>query len=119
MPEREGATVRIAAATAATAAIALALAAPAHADQWEYVTELDNHGVYYSNINDVIDTGKRVCSDLRQFHDANRGLMVGKLSGYPPKDAGFIMISATMHMCQDEYSEVHDWIYATINRNQG
>jgi len=43
------------------AAASLALAAPAHADQYEFVSVLDNEGVYYSSITDVIDQGKMAC----------------------------------------------------------
>lgn len=34
------------------------LAGPAHADQYDFISDLDNSGVYYGSIVDMIDIGK-------------------------------------------------------------
>jgi hypothetical protein len=44
---------------------AVGLAAPAKADQYDYVSALDSNGVYYGSILDVIDLGKLTCRKLR------------------------------------------------------
>jgi len=50
---------------AAAAVTATALAAPARADQYDFVSMLDNEGVYYSSITNMIDQGKMACRMLR------------------------------------------------------
>lgn len=80
---------------------ALFAAAPSHADQYDYVSQLDNAGVYYSNILDVIDTGKADCSYLRRGVDPGV-LMTGlQRLGYAPVEAGQILVSAAVNMCPD------------------
>ena len=44
----------------------IGVAAPANADQYDFVSFLDNNGVYYDSISDVIDLGKAVCTSTRR-----------------------------------------------------
>ena len=44
---------------------AVVLSGPARADQYDFVMQLDNMGVSYESIIDMIDIGKAVCHDLR------------------------------------------------------
>ena len=46
--------VRVLLAVGAMALIGLFVAAPAQADQYDFVSNLDNNGVYYSSISGVI-----------------------------------------------------------------
>jgi hypothetical protein len=41
------------------------LSTPARADQYDFIAQLDNSGVSYESISDMIDIGKEVCHDLR------------------------------------------------------
>jgi hypothetical protein len=43
----------------------LASSAPARADQYDFISVLDNSGVSYESIVDMIDIGKAICHDLR------------------------------------------------------
>lgn len=53
--------------TAAVLAVSasVVLAGPARADQYDFITELDNAGVWYSSMIDMIDIGKELCHELR------------------------------------------------------
>jgi hypothetical protein len=44
---------------------AVALSGPAHADQYDFISQLDNSGVSYKSTIDMIDIGKQLCHDLR------------------------------------------------------
>jgi len=44
---------------------ALGIAAPANADQYDFISVLDNNGVYYYNISEMIDLGKAACRTVR------------------------------------------------------
>ena len=46
-------------------AVAVALSGPAHADQYDFISQLDNAGVSYKSTIDMIDIGKQLCHDLR------------------------------------------------------
>ena len=65
----------IAAVLAACGAVALAV--PAHADQYDFIMQLDNMGVSYESMIDMIDIGKELCHDLRS--GATPPLVLGKL----------------------------------------
>ena len=41
------------------------MSGPARADQYDFVMQLDNMGVSYESILDMIDIGKELCHDLR------------------------------------------------------
>lgn len=41
------------------------MAGPAHADQYDFLIELDNAGVWYPSSVDMVDIGKEVCHELR------------------------------------------------------
>lgn len=43
----------------------MALSDPAHADRYDFITQLDNMGVSYESMLDMIDVGKALCRDLR------------------------------------------------------
>lgn len=85
----------------ATAAAPLTLAAPAHADQYDFVSYLDNKGVYYSSISGVIDAGKMSCRLLRA--DAGVPSAMGFLGrqGFTSREAAIIIVAAVDDMCPD------------------
>jgi hypothetical protein len=76
-------------------------AGPAHADQYEYVSILDNEGVYYSSISDVIDQGKMVCRMLRGATGVPATLNYLAGGGYAPYETGIIVTAAALKMCPD------------------
>lgn len=88
--------------SAAAIVAAIGLAAPANADQYDFVSALDNQGVSYNNILDVIEIGKGICHTIR-----NGGALVSVNSflssrgWYSPTERGIIVISAANGMCPD------------------
>ncbi|ABK74180.1 DUF732 domain-containing protein [Mycolicibacterium smegmatis] len=86
---------------AAAAVTATALAAPARADQYDFVSMFDNEGVYYSSITDVIDQGKMVCRMLRNGAGMPAPLDYAAGGGYAPYETAVVVASPAMHMCPD------------------
>jgi len=86
---------------AAAAVTATALAAPARADQYDFVSMLDNEGVYYSSITDVIDQGKMACRMLRSGAGMPSALDYVAGGGYAPYETAFVVASAATNMCPD------------------
>lgn len=79
------------------------MAAPnAQADQWDYVSYLDNNGVFYRDVLGVISLGKEVCHELRSGTslDAVGNYLTGPL-GYTGAEAGAIVVGASHGMCPD------------------
>ena len=85
----------------ATPIAALALAAPAHADQYDYVSVLDNEGVYYDSISDVIDLGKMTCRILRSGSELPVAARNIASAGYRGYEIGVVVQSAASNMCPD------------------
>jgi len=85
----------------AAAATATALAAPARADQFDFVSMLDNEGVYYSSITDVIDQGKMACRLLRSGAGMPAALDYVAGGGYAPYETAVVVASAALNMCPD------------------
>jgi hypothetical protein len=93
-----------------TAAAALiAAAAPAHTDQYDLLFDLDNQGVYYDSISDMIDIGKLTCGSLRRgtpiVGPAGVGATLTRI-GYTGVEAAIITMSAARNMCPDQLPRV-------------
>ncbi|MGV1004880.1 MAG: DUF732 domain-containing protein [Candidatus Nanopelagicales bacterium] len=89
-------------------AAASIIAAPnAQADQWDYVSYLDNNGVAYSSMLGVISLGKQVCHEFRTGTSlrAVGSYLTGPL-GYSGAEAGAIVIGASRSMCPDTISAI-------------
>lgn len=88
---------------------AVALSGPARADQYDFISELDNSGVSYASITDMINIGKEVCHDLR--NDVSPSLVLGKLrrTGFAPTESAIVLTSAVNYMCPDTKSLVVAW----------
>lgn len=88
---------------------ALALSGPARADQYDFVSELDNSGVSYASITDMIGIGKELCHDLR--NDVSPSLVLGKLrrTGFAPTEAAIILTAAVSNLCPDTKPLVVAW----------
>ncbi|MGV0833996.1 DUF732 domain-containing protein [Mycolicibacterium thermoresistibile] len=86
------------------------LAAPAQADQYDFIYELDGAGVWYTSTVEMIDIGKEVCHELR--HGVSPGLVLGKLAntGFAPAESAIILVSAVTHMCVDAEPIVVSWL---------
>lgn len=86
---------------------AVAVAAPAHADQFDFVADLDQNGIYYSSISDVIDLGKQLCSVGRSAPLDGQTMMPRMISlliskGYKSSQEGMIIVEAAgQNMCPD------------------
>lgn len=97
----------ILAAVALTGTAVLA-AAPAHADQYEFISMIDNHGVSYASVSDMIDIGKATCHELRSNYPiATTGNNLVAL-GFPPIEAALIITAASWNMCPDTWWRVED-----------
>lgn len=95
------ATGVVVAAVAVGAIIPMALAVPARADQYDYVAQLDDRGVYYSSISDVIDTGKMTCRLLRSGAGVPTAMNFVARSGYASYETAIVVVAAAQNMCPD------------------
>ena len=99
---------KIICALAAITAVGLAAPATAHADQYDFVLALDDQGVYYSSVTDVIDQGKMTCRILRSGAGVPAAInyLVGE---YAPFEIGVILWSASTYMCPDVAPVLRDF----------
>jgi Protein of unknown function (DUF732) len=99
------------------ACVAVALSGPAHADQYDFISQLDNSGVSYQSMIDMIEIGKQLCHDLR--NGATPPAVLGKLqrTGFAPAESAIVLMSAVNNMCPDTKAEVVGW--ARDNGNTG
>ena len=88
---------------------AVALSGPARADQFDFITQLDNMGVSHESILDMIDIGKELCHDLRS--GATPPVVLGKLqaTGFAAAESAIILMSAVNNMCLDTKAGVVCW----------
>jgi hypothetical protein len=88
---------------------AVALSAPAHADQYDFITQLDSAGVSYGSVLDMIDIGKELCHDLRT--GMTPPVVIGKLqrTGFAPAESAIVLMSAVNNMCPDAKAGVVGW----------
>ncbi|BBZ32990.1 DUF732 domain-containing protein [Mycolicibacterium confluentis] len=101
---------RVLVAAVSAACGSMVLAGPAAADQYDFISDLDNAGVWYESVIDMIDIGKELCHKLR--HGVSPGLVVGKLvnTGFAPGEAGIVLLSAVNNVCLDVKPEVVGWV---------
>jgi hypothetical protein len=90
---------------------AVALAPPAQADQYEFISFLDNSGVSYGSMIDMIDVGKAVCHDLRSGDTPP--IVLARLAnvGFAPAEASLVLVSAVGYLCVDAKAGVNDWAF--------
>jgi hypothetical protein len=97
--------------SAAAVAAATGLAAPANADQYDFISALDDAGVTYVNgsISDMMDLGKGVCHALRS--GTPPGTVSARLGqiGYAGFEQGTIMGAAANGMCPDIWPVLSAW----------
>ena len=88
---------------------AVALSGPARADQYDFISQLDNAGVSYQSMIDMIGIGKELCHDLRS--GATPAAVLGKLqrTGFATAESAIILVSAVNNMCPDTEAEVVGW----------
>ena len=92
---------------ALTVAAAVELAAPAQADELDFISALDKNGIYYSSINDMIDVGKQACHGMRAHMDGRIvSAEVASAGGYTQQEVAIILTQAANYMCPD----VWPWI---------
>ena len=74
-----------------------------------FISALDNAGVSYESILDMIDMGKALCHDLRS--GAAPPVVLGKLqnTGFAPTESAIILIAAVNNMCPDTKAAVVGW----------
>ena len=70
---------------------AVTLSGPARADQYDFISQLDNSGVSYKSIIDMITIGKQLCHDLR--NGVAPPVVLGKLrkTGFAPAESAIIL----------------------------
>lgn len=83
-------------------AAAVTLAAPAHADEYSFISDLDNNGIYYANVLEMIDVGKVTCHDMRA-HMPLAGIRsaLDRVGGWTNQESMVIMVAAANEMCPD------------------
>jgi hypothetical protein len=90
--------------------VAVAAAIPANADQYDYISMLDNNGVYYSSILDMIDTGKAVCRVVRtsaSYDPVDPAIDMLRGVGFSSDtERGLILFSAAENMCPDIFPDI-------------
>ncbi|MBY0287296.1 MAG: DUF732 domain-containing protein [Mycobacteriaceae bacterium] len=88
---------------------AVAMSSPARADQYEFIAQLDNMGVYYESVIDMIDIGKELCHELR--FGVSPSLVLGKLqrTGFAPTESAIVLMAAVDNMCVDTKPAVVGW----------
>ena len=91
---------------------AVAAAGPAHADQYDFIAELDSAGVSYASVSDMIDIGKAVCHDLRLGLPVTTPLSKLQNSGFAPYESGIVVAAASLSMCPDQRSVVLEFANA-------
>jgi len=94
--------------------VAVANAAPSRADDIDYTIALDDNGIPYESMGDIIEIGKLACSHLRsgwpvtitqavQAGDPNKSVGAPiTQAGYAPLEAAIITVAAAVHMCTDQ-----------------
>ena len=108
MGERIMKVIRYTVAAAATAlGMVVGQAPAAHADQWDYVSFLDNNGVSYSTVSGVIDLGKETCHHLRGGGDYRQvmSILTGPLD-YTRAEGAAIIAASVTYMCPDAESVI-------------
>ncbi|WP_197497387.1 DUF732 domain-containing protein [Mycobacterium sp. 852013-51886_SCH5428379] len=88
---------------------AVVFAAPAEADQWDFVNGLDEQGIYYEDISEIIDVGKRICSNLRQQISPQYAGSPAVSAGYVAKETVIITYAAAHFMCPDQLQTIYDY----------
>ncbi len=86
--------------------VAVAVAAPANADQYDFISEIDRNGVFYvGTMSEMIRTGKLACSTLRQASNTSAVSLLGRWltgdMGFSGTEAGIIVTAAAGTMCPD------------------
>jgi hypothetical protein len=104
--------IGVVAAIAAGAVIPMALAAPARADQYDYVGQLDDRGVYYASISDVIDTGKMTCRLLRSGAGVTAAMNFVARDGYASYETAIVVVAAAQNMCPDVMPVLNAYVNA-------
>lgn len=99
----------VAAATAIMIAAAIGAAPTAHADQFDFVGDLDDRGIYYDSISDMIDIGKLTCSRLRAG-SPQTAAAPASAAGYSASEVAIIVVAATNHMCPDQMPTLQAWL---------
>jgi hypothetical protein len=89
--------------------LGLVVAPPASADQWTYVSQLDNHGVSYPNILNVIETGKTACHYMRGGTNVDQVISGVETLGYNGFEASVIVSAAVHEMCPDRQAAYDAW----------
>jgi hypothetical protein len=81
----------------------------AKADQYDYINQLDAHGVYYNSISSMIDDGKIICAALRSQEPLPQILHdVVTKGGFSQTDSMFVVGLAVKTMCPDTLDYVQN-----------
>ena len=89
---------------AAPLTVAVLTAPTANADKFDFISDLDNNGVYYSSITDTIDVGKIMCKIMRVEQtpvSVGAAANYGVSQGFARWESATMVVSAATNMCQD------------------
>jgi hypothetical protein len=93
---------------ALTVAVTISVAAPASADELDFISALDKNGIYYANINDMIDVGKQACHGMRaHLSGPVVAARVSSAGGYTQQESAIILTAAANYMCPDVWPYIN------------
>ena len=88
-------------------AVALAASIPlAHADQTDFLLQLDNEGVFYKDASDMKNQGKFVCTELRENWAISR-IIDERRVFYDGNTSALIVRAAAQNLCPDMLPRLH------------
>lgn len=84
-------------------------AGQAQADQHGFITHIDNMGVSYKSIADMMEVGRAVCHELRSGQAPP--VVLGRLQrvGFAPAESAIVLTAAVDNMCLDTKAGVVSW----------
>ncbi|MCX8495938.1 MAG: DUF732 domain-containing protein [Akkermansiaceae bacterium] len=101
------------AAVTTTLTTAMLLAAPANADQYDFVSVLDQSGITYSSVSDAINVGKSICHAIRNNTYVGDVFDALTASGWSYRENSIIVKAATQTMCPDIGAIIQEQIHIT------
>ncbi|HEY7053352.1 MAG TPA: DUF732 domain-containing protein [Mycobacterium sp.] len=91
------------------AVAAIGFATPANADQYDFISRIENAGVSYTSITGMLSLGRAVCHDLRIGNSPGWIAVNIEGNGWAPYEAGTIMGAAADTMCPDTWPTLLAW----------
>lgn len=83
-------------------------AAPASADEYDFLDAVDAKGVYYDNTSDMIEAGKLVCHGMRaHMYGPVISAQLESYGDWTSQEKSIIFMAAANTMCPDVWPWIH------------